>query len=100
MPAAKREKLKSTKNARNARRLPTKCACLSFLWHLWHFLAKRQGTHRTRSRKTGQTCTIFNTKKNKKTFLSDYQPPQFGEESDLRKVDILKNKSSFGVKIC
>ncbi len=25
----------------DARRLPTKCACLPSLWHLWHFLAKR-----------------------------------------------------------
>jgi hypothetical protein len=32
--------------------------------------------------------------------LADYQPPELGEESDLRKLDILINKSSFGVKIC
>jgi hypothetical protein len=65
MPAAKREKFKSTKNARNARRLPTKCASFSFLWHLWHFLAKRQGTHRTRSRRRLKLATICNTKKRK-----------------------------------
>jgi hypothetical protein len=64
------------------------------------FSRQKAGNASDANRKTAQTCTIFNTKKNKKTSLTDYQPPKFGDESDLRKLDILKNKSSFGVKIC
>jgi hypothetical protein len=53
-----------------------------------------------REPKDGSNLHNFNTKKNKKTSLADYQPPTFRQIWDLRKLDILKNKSSFGVKIC
>jgi hypothetical protein len=65
MVGAKREKFKSAKNAWDARRLPTKCACLSLLWHLWRFLGKRQGTHWTRTERRLKLATTCNTKKKK-----------------------------------
>jgi hypothetical protein len=49
MREATREKFKSGESCADARRLPTRRASFSFLRHLWHFLAERQGTHRTRT---------------------------------------------------
>jgi hypothetical protein len=52
-----------------------------------------------REPKDGSNLHNFNTKKNNKTSLTDYQPPTFCQISDLRKLEILKNESSFNVKI-
>jgi hypothetical protein len=60
MGEATREKLKSRESCADARRLPTRRASSSFLWHLWHFLVKRQGTHRTRTERRRKVGTIWN----------------------------------------
>jgi hypothetical protein len=40
------------------------------------FSRQKVGNASDANRRSAQTCNNFNTKKNKKTFLTDYQPPE------------------------